>query len=153
MYQGRRARLRTSKSFVSQDDDRGMAMETGVMFVDCPAYLNRTGTQRCGLPAEVENLYCLQSTDGPVDSARIRCPRGHWFNGPLEALVLDDRVRTVCGGMGTRAGQTGQRLLAAGPPAGARRGHRGQPTARGESVAGERAQALTASDGADQQPS
>jgi hypothetical protein len=34
-----------------------MAMETGVMFIDCPAYLNRTGTVRCGLPAEVEDLY------------------------------------------------------------------------------------------------
>jgi hypothetical protein len=135
MYQGHRARLRTSKSSVSQHDDRGMAMETEVMFADCPAYLNQTGTQRCGLPAEIENLYCFQSTDGPVDSARIRCPRGHWFNGPLEALVLDDRIRTVCGGMETRTGQTGQRLLAAGPPAGVHRGHRGHPTVQGESVA------------------
>src|ERR1700744_920130 len=115
MYQGQRIRLWMGKSFVSRDDGRGMAMETGVMFIDCPAYMNGTGTARCGLPAEVEDLYCLQSTDGPLDSARIRCPRGHWFNGPLEALVLDDRVRTVCGGMGTRTGQTGQRLLAAGP--------------------------------------
>jgi hypothetical protein len=98
-------------------------METRVMFVDCPAYLNRTGTVRCGLPAEVEELYCFQSTDGPLDSARIRCPRGHWFNGPLEALVLEDRVKTVCGGMASRTGQTGQRLSAAGPPAGACRGH------------------------------
>jgi len=109
-------------------------METGVTFIDCPAYRNRTGpnansTERCGLPAEVEEWYCLQSTDGPVDSARIRCPRGHWFNGPLQALVLEDGVRTVCGGMGFRTGQTGQRSSAAGPPAGARRGRRGNPTA------------------------
>ncbi|HEY2523251.1 MAG TPA: hypothetical protein VGJ19_24280 [Streptosporangiaceae bacterium] len=130
-----------------------MAMETGVMFVDCPAYLNRTGTQRCGLPAEVEDLYCLQSTDGPLDSARIRCPRGHWFNGPLEALVLDDRVRTVCGGMGARTGQTGQRLLAAGPPAGHAVGTGVNPGRGVNQLPGERAQALTASDGADQQPS
>ena len=74
-------------------------METDVMFIDCPAYLNKTGTARCGLPAEIESLYCLQSTDGPLDSARIRCPRGHWFNGPLDSLILDDGVRTMCAGM------------------------------------------------------
>jgi hypothetical protein len=102
-------------------------METDVMFIDCPAFLNRTGTARCGLPAEIEELYCLQSTDGPLDSARVRCPRGHWFNGPLESLILDDRIRTWCGGMGSGTGQTGQRQLAAGPPAGACRGHRGSP--------------------------
>jgi hypothetical protein len=100
-------------------------MENGVTFVDCPAYRNETGTQRCGLPAEVEQWYCLQSTGGPVDSARIRCPRGHWFNGPLEALVLEDEVRTVCAGMGFPTGQTGQRLSAAGPPPG------GMPWAQG----------------------
>jgi hypothetical protein len=34
----------------------------------------------------VEERYTMTSTDGPLDSARIRCPRGHWFNGPVEAL-------------------------------------------------------------------
>lgn len=78
-------------------------MESDLMFIDCPAYLNRAdpngGLARCGLPAEVEDLYRLQSTDGPLDSARIRCPLGHWFNGPLESLVIDDRIRTVDTGM------------------------------------------------------
>lgn len=57
------------------------------MFLDCPEYLDRQGAVRCGLPAEVEDRYALESTDGPLDSARIRCPRGHWFNGPLESLI------------------------------------------------------------------
>ena len=57
-----------------------------VEFVDCPAYADKHGTIRCGLPAEVEERYTVISTDGPLDSARIRCPRGHWFNGPVEAL-------------------------------------------------------------------
>jgi hypothetical protein len=57
-----------------------------VVFVDCPAYADKHGTIRCGLPAEVEERYTMTSTDGPLDSARIRCPRGHWFNGPVEAL-------------------------------------------------------------------
>jgi hypothetical protein len=53
-------------------------VETRVTFIDCPT---------CGLPAEVEHRYTVTSTDGPLESAKIRCPRGHWFNGPLESLV------------------------------------------------------------------
>ena len=66
-------------------------MDGSVEFVDCPAYTDRRGTIRCGLPAEVEDRYAMASTDGPLESARIRCPRGHWFNGPLEALSWESR--------------------------------------------------------------
>lgn len=58
------------------------------MFLDCPAYLDGGRTARCGLPAEVEARYTVCSTDGPLESAMIRCPRGHWFNGPVEFLVV-----------------------------------------------------------------
>ena len=57
------------------------------MFMDCPAYLDRHGALRCGLPAEVEYRYAVGSSDGPLESAKIRCPRGHWFNGPIESLT------------------------------------------------------------------
>jgi hypothetical protein len=57
------------------------------VFLDCPAYLDRHGTVRCGLPAEVEDRYTITSTDGPLESARIRCPGGHMFNGPIESLT------------------------------------------------------------------
>jgi len=63
-------------------------METNVMFLDCPAYLDQRGALRCGLPAEVEYRYAVGSSDGPLESAKIRCPRGHWFNGPIESLAL-----------------------------------------------------------------
>ena len=53
-------------------------METRATFVNCPG---------CGLPAEVEHRYTLTSTDGPLEGAKIRCPHGHWFNGPLESLT------------------------------------------------------------------
>ena len=66
-------------------------METSVMFADCPAYLNESGSVRCGLPAGVEGRYTMRSTDGPLESVRIRCPRGHWFNGPVESLILPQR--------------------------------------------------------------
>ena len=66
-------------------------MGTSVIFADCPAYLNHSGSVRCGLPAEVEGRYTRWSTDGPVESARIRCPHGHRFNGPVESLALPPR--------------------------------------------------------------
>jgi hypothetical protein len=62
-------------------------MENEMMFLDCPAYMDSQGAERCGLPAEVEHQYTIQSTDGPLASMKIRCPRGHWFNGPLESLT------------------------------------------------------------------
>jgi hypothetical protein len=62
-------------------------MAADVMFLDCPAYLDQHGTARCGLPAQVEYWYAIESTDGPLESARISCPDGHVFNGPVEALT------------------------------------------------------------------
>ena len=62
-------------------------------FLDCPAYLDEDGAKRCGLPAEVQARVTTRSSDGPLDSVKIRCPAGHWFNGPIEFLTLraDDR--------------------------------------------------------------
>jgi hypothetical protein len=64
-------------------------METGVIFMDCPARMDSRGAVRCGLPAEVEYRYPVFSADGPLESAKIRCPRGHWFNGPIEVLTWE----------------------------------------------------------------
>ena len=63
-------------------------MDAGTTLLDCPAYLDQGGTARCGLPAVVEDRYTLGSTDGPVTSVRIRCPAGHWFGGPVDALTV-----------------------------------------------------------------
>ena len=63
-------------------------MEAQVMFLDCPAYLDGEGAQRCGLPTEVEDRYTANSTGGPVDSVKILCPCGHWFNGPIDLFTL-----------------------------------------------------------------
>lgn len=63
-------------------------MQASVMFVDCPAFMDDSGSIRCGLPAEVEGRATMRSTDGPLETAKIRCPRGHWFNGPVASLIL-----------------------------------------------------------------
>ncbi len=60
-----------------------------MMFLDCPAYLDQEGAARCGLPAEVRCWFTMRSADGPVESAMIRCPAGHSFSGPVEALSWD----------------------------------------------------------------
>jgi hypothetical protein len=60
-----------------------------MMFLDCPAYLDQDGALRCGLPAEILCRFTMRSTDGPLESARIRCPSGHHFNGPIESLTWD----------------------------------------------------------------
>lgn len=64
-------------------------MGTGVTFLDCPAYLDRNRTVRCGLPAVVENRYTLTSTDGPLEAVRIRCPLDHVFNAAIEPLTWE----------------------------------------------------------------
>ena len=73
----------------------GLAVDPSVMFMDCPEYLNRQGTARCGLPAAVEYRYTVSSMEGLLEAAKIRCPRGHWFSGPVEALTWEKRPGTA----------------------------------------------------------
>jgi hypothetical protein len=69
--------------------DPGLAMDLSVMFMDCPEFADRYGTARCGLPAAVEYRYTVSSLEGLLESVKIRCPRGHWFSGPVEALTWE----------------------------------------------------------------
>jgi hypothetical protein len=62
-----------------------------MMFLSCPAYLDHEGAVRCGLPAEVRCRFTMRSTDGPVESAMIRCPVGHYCCGPIESLTWDGK--------------------------------------------------------------
>jgi hypothetical protein len=94
----------------------GVAVDTGMIFMDCPAYMDKHGAVRCGLPAEVEHRYAIQSSDGPVESAKVRCPRGHWFNGPVESLTWDKRTSaTVLGAASQKQNATSLQARKAGP--------------------------------------
>jgi hypothetical protein len=75
------------------------------MFLDCPAYLDVEGAVRCGLPAEVRCWFTMHASDGPLESAMIRCPAGHWFDGPVEFLTRASRQKHDRGtaGAGSRA--------------------------------------------------
>jgi hypothetical protein len=73
-----------------------MRMSGQIMFLDCPAYLDEERDLRCGLPAAISCRFIMSSTDGPLECAMIRCPSGHFFNGPVEFLVYgkpDGRCR------------------------------------------------------------
>jgi hypothetical protein len=45
----------------------------------------------CGELAEVEWRDVLESTDGPVEHAKVRCVRRHWFLLPVASLVQPSR--------------------------------------------------------------
>ena len=67
-------------------------MKTHITFLDCPAYMDTNGSVRCGLPAVVTYHYIMNSTDGPIEGAMIRCPSDHFFNGPIEFLTRAKRA-------------------------------------------------------------
>jgi hypothetical protein len=46
-------------------------------FTTCP---------ECGAPAEIEWRAMSDSTDGPVEHAKIRCSNRHWFLLPVASL-------------------------------------------------------------------
>jgi hypothetical protein len=66
-------------------------MDANLTFLDCPAYMDEQDEARCGLPSSVEYRYTVMSTGGPVESAKIRCPRGHCLNGSIEWLTWGKR--------------------------------------------------------------
>ena len=49
----------------------------------------------------VEYRYTIRSIEKTPGAAKIRCPRGHWFLGPVDALTVPARpkeaVRAVAG--------------------------------------------------------
>jgi hypothetical protein len=49
----------------------------------------------CGELAEVEWRDVLESTDGPVEHAKVRCVRRHWFLLPVASLTGGSRAGSV----------------------------------------------------------
>lgn len=50
------------------------------------AAVQLTRCPECGAPAEIERRTVLESTDGPVEHAKVRCVRRHHFLLPTAAL-------------------------------------------------------------------
>ena len=73
----------------------GVIVSSQIMFLACPAYMDRGGAVRCGVPAEVTCRFIMDSADVPVESVMIRCPSGHCFNGPIEFLTFEVPARVA----------------------------------------------------------
>ncbi|MBO0774353.1 MAG: hypothetical protein J2P35_23110 [Actinobacteria bacterium] len=106
-----------------------------MMFLDCPAYLDQQGGLRCGLPAEVRCRFTMRSSDGPLESAMVRCPAGHWSNGPIGSLTWDrdgkhepDPAAAASPGLPSLPGNPGP--AGAGEPGGHDRGGRRRTSRR-----------------------
>ncbi len=48
--------------------------------------MDMTNCPECGQLAEVEWRDVMESTDGPVEHAKIRCVQRHWFLLPVAVL-------------------------------------------------------------------
>ena len=53
--------------------------------------MDTTLCPECGALAEVEWRAVLESTDGPVEHAKITCARRHWFLLPVQHLQQPTR--------------------------------------------------------------
>lgn len=71
-----------------------------------PGRLQTTTCPECRSPAEVVGRHVLDSTDGPVEHARVRCVRLHVFNLPVAMLVIDDRSQAAPRRLARRADAT-----------------------------------------------
>ena len=48
--------------------------------------MDTTHCPACGALAEIEWRTVMESTDGPIEHAKIRCAQRHWFLLPVAAL-------------------------------------------------------------------
>jgi hypothetical protein len=53
--------------------------------------LDLTVCPECAAPAEIERRSVLQSTDGPVEHAKVLCVNEHWFMLPVAFLAEPSR--------------------------------------------------------------
>jgi hypothetical protein len=83
-----------------------------MIFPDCPARLDQDGAARGGLPAEVRCRFTMGPTDGPMESAMIRCLAGHRCNGPIQFLTRQGRQTRDPGAAPTTPGATRGTLTA-----------------------------------------
>ncbi len=54
--------------------------------------METTHCPECGRPAELVDRAVLESTDGPVEHAHVRCVQRHRFWLPVEYLTREPRM-------------------------------------------------------------
>lgn len=64
--------------------------------------LDTTTCPECGAVAEVTERPVLESTDGPVEHARVVCVARHWFLLPAASLTSASPVATTAPALAPR---------------------------------------------------
>jgi hypothetical protein len=54
--------------------------------------MDTTRCPECGSDARVEWRAVLESTDGPIEHARVYCDDGHWFLMPVASLAFQNSL-------------------------------------------------------------
>ena len=54
--------------------------------------MDMTSCPECGALAEIEWRAVMESTDGPIEHAKIRCAQRHWFLLPVSAVAARQPV-------------------------------------------------------------
>ena len=57
--------------------------------------MDTTTCPECGAIAEVEWRVTVESTDGPVEHAKVRCLGRHWFLLPVASLAAAAEARST----------------------------------------------------------
>jgi hypothetical protein len=57
--------------------------------------MDMTLCPECDEPARVLWRAVLESTDGPIEHAKVRCSRGHWFLLPVASLARSERAASL----------------------------------------------------------
>jgi hypothetical protein len=58
--------------------------------------MDTTHCPECGALAEIEWRTVMESTDGPIEHAKIRCAQRHWFLLPVAALAAPRQPVQPC---------------------------------------------------------
>ncbi len=57
--------------------------------------MDLTNCPECGNAAEIRSRDVLESTDGPIEHAKVVCVAGHWFVLPVASLATQPLERNA----------------------------------------------------------
>jgi hypothetical protein len=75
---------------LAESDERLAGVEPDERLADVEPQLTRC--PQCGLPAEIRDRFCLESTDGPIDHVAVSCIDGHHFRMAADRLGAEPAV-------------------------------------------------------------
>ena len=87
-------RRRSPRLRFSPTSSSNLEVTSAMDLTDCP---------ECAAPAEIEWRAVLESTDGPIEHAKVLCVNQHWFLLPVASLVSPRLHEDQAGSVGESA--------------------------------------------------